>query len=218
MRPVTRETRTYSRSALLDAAGKARAKGRHRDAIAEYQKILEYEPDNTDVLGKLAPLLIHVGEPKQAWHAFDACARGYLKKGFVDRAIAVYLMAAEYLPGLSMAWERAARLHLQRRRRAEAVKVLVEGCAVMRTPELQGEARRLLRCVLALEPLHYQARLELADSFLREGRHDDAIAVLDAIAPFHQGRDLQRIRGRMLRARWSTLNVWLWLRAFAFGR
>jgi hypothetical protein len=100
-----------------------------------------------------------------------------------------------------------ARLHVEQQRRPDAIKVLLAGCARMSAPEFRSEVRRLLRDVLALEPLHYQARMDLARSYRAEARRDEALAVLEVLVTHHHGAELRRVRLEMLRARCSWGNA-----------
>ena len=49
--------KAYDRSAVLDAADKARGRGRVRKAIAGYSQILAQDPNDHQVHARIAPLL-----------------------------------------------------------------------------------------------------------------------------------------------------------------
>ena len=52
-----RRRTTYDRARILEAAARARARGKRRRAIDLYRQVLFVEPRNGDLHAKLAPLL-----------------------------------------------------------------------------------------------------------------------------------------------------------------
>ena len=79
-------------------AGRARAKGRKKKAIAIYRKLLAGTPDDFDVHAKLAPLLAASKQRKEAAKSFNMAAESYISKGFDVKAIAVYKQATRHFP------------------------------------------------------------------------------------------------------------------------
>lgn len=218
MWPFSRKEAPYQRSAVLEAAARARASGNVKKAIAEYQKVIANEPDNTDVHGKLAPLLAESGQFKPAWKSFELSAEGFRKKGFVDRAISVYMQAAEAMPGLVEVWERVAAMHLERRRRADAVKALLRGRSFFKTAEYRPQAIRLLGRVRDVEPMHYDATRDLAGLLGKDKRAAEAVGLLEALGRHHKGAALRRIRGQVFWLHPGPRRAWEWVRALFVGR
>lgn len=204
--------RAYERSRVLDEADQARARGRRRKAVAGYREILEHEPEDAAVHGKLAPLLVD-DEPWSAWLSFEKAAQAQLAKGFLDRAIAIYRQAAEALPFLPEAWEQVSALHLQRGRRADAVKALLDGQHFFWRKKSDAPTLvRLLKKAVELDPLGVEACVALARAHRRAGQRAQALAVLDGLLP-----QVERAqRRRVLRARLGVAPglgaAWAWLR------
>src|SRR5712692_1745596 len=115
----------YDRQQTLASAEKARMRGRTKKAIGEYRKVLAQTPGDHLVLGKLAPLLAQRGLAEEAMRSFEGAAEGLRKEGRDQRAIAVYLLAAEHYPRDQSLWERIAKLQLERGTRADAVRTLL---------------------------------------------------------------------------------------------
>src|SRR5207237_7981102 len=86
--------KTYDRTAVLDAADKARGRGSIRKAISGYSKILQQDPNDHLVPARVAPLFAKVRRWQESRKSFDAAAAGYLKQGFADKAIALWRVAA----------------------------------------------------------------------------------------------------------------------------
>lgn len=218
MWPFSKKDKPYLRSSSMAAAAKARASGDFKKAIAEYQKVIEREPDNTDVHGKIAPLLAQAQQYKQAWKSFEICADGFKKKGFVDKAISVYAQAADFLPGLPDVWERMATLHLERLRKPDAVKVLLKGRTYFKTREYRPDAIRLLSRARELEPNNLEMCLDLASLLRLSGRRAEGLAVLTPLLPGQRGKQLRRLRGSLWRLQPTPARLWHYLRALFLGR
>ena len=58
---LLRRGREFDRSELLEAAARARTRGRPRRAIALYRRVLAREPRSMDLHARLAPLLAETG-------------------------------------------------------------------------------------------------------------------------------------------------------------
>lgn len=219
MWPFTRKKVPYNRSKAMEDAAKARAKGNFKKAITEYQKILEHEPDNVEALSRIAPLLAERQQYKQAWQHFVRAADGFVQKGWIDKAIAVYVQAASYLPGLVEVWQTIARMQMQQRRRGEAVKALLDGRAYFKNRKYRTEAITLLRCVRELEPLHLDASLDLARLLRQQGNKIEAYVMLESLLPSYVGTlGLRRIRAAMFRIGPTPAAAWRWLRAALWGK
>ncbi|MFQ5586357.1 MAG: tetratricopeptide repeat protein [Thermodesulfobacteriota bacterium] len=204
---------TYSRSDILDAAGKARARGKRRKAIAEYQKLLKADPGDYVVHGKVAPLLAERRLYVEAWSSFRAAGEGYLQKGFVDKARSVYVQATRCMPWEIETWKAVVGLQLDRGQRADALKTLIDGRRHFRGRRQRGEAICLLRMAQAISPGHFNVAFDLAQLLAKSGTKVEAMELLQGLAAREQGHNLRRIRGALLRVSPSPSSAWLWLRA-----
>src|SRR5205823_5919931 len=108
-------------SVALATAEKARARGRIRKAVKWYRKVLEREPGDATVQAKIAPLLARLGRADESRAAFEMAADGFLAKGFVPKAIAVWTVAAHTFPQRVEFWERIANQLVMSGRKADAV-------------------------------------------------------------------------------------------------
>lgn len=212
------QTDEYDRDAILQAAEKAERKGDRPRAIAEYEKVLRWEPENLVLRTKIAVLLGQVGRPTDAAPHFVAAGEGYVKDGFVDKAVAVYTQAVEHLPTRAELWLTLAELNVKRGRKADAVKACLEGRRRFRRLTQHQQAGQLLARVLDIEPLHLEATLDLARLRRRTGLKDEARRLLHGIAVRNTGPALRRIRGAQLRLSPTPAALGRWLRAAVAGR
>jgi len=211
------KAKPYDRVQALAAADRARARGRLKKAIAGYRTVLEADPRDAAVHGKIAPLLARAQQHEAALASFETAARGHLTAGFSDRALAVWVQAVAHYPERSGFWEEIARVHLGRERRADAVGALVRGGRVVgrATPEA---GIRLLGQALEVEAWNAPARVALAHLLRRTGRRPDAVALLSEVAPRLSGRQLRQVRGALFGLRPTPAAAWRWLRAAVAGR
>ena len=203
--------KTYDRSAILDAADKARGRGRVRKAIAGYSQILAQDPNDHQVHARIAPLLAR----KKNWHesrrSFDAAGVGFLKAGFADKAIAIWKVAAKTFPEDVEYWERVANEQVKRGRKADAVQSLLEGREQLTKKVQRPLAMTLLRQVLTLDAFHFDATLDLAKLLAAEGQRRDAEKLLREMRMWVKGRNLRRLRAAQFRLSpsWRSLMDWI---------
>jgi tetratricopeptide (TPR) repeat protein len=208
-----------SRSEIIAEADQARSKGRLKKAIAGYRKALELEPKDPVVHGKLAPLLARAKQPEAALESFRAAAQGHLDKGFADKALAVYSQAADTFPLQLSLWQQMAQLNLSKGHRAEAVKTLLRGRFQFRRKAERRGAITLLQEVLALDPMLFEVKLDLALQLARERQQPEAMTLLNPmVLDVKDRRQLQRLRWTLLRVS-PSVGAWgRWLRAVVLGR
>jgi tetratricopeptide (TPR) repeat protein len=203
---------SYDRARLLDAAARARRRGRVKEAIAHYERVLHAEPDNPELLRRIAPLFAQAEEPDRAWQAYRGAADEFARAGFVDKAIGVYRDAAAQMPRTAIAWLKLSELEATRGRIVDAKLALLTGRSHYRMRADVCVAADLLRRALALDPADFDARLDLARCEARAGETERALESL-AHALMLRPDCVRRIRFRELRVQPSGARLWAWLRA-----
>lgn len=209
--------RPFNRREELAAADIARARGRRKQAIAGYRRVLEAQPEDLTVHARIAPLLASTGDRAGALASFRTAADGQAKAGFHERALSLFIQAAEHYPDEETLWPEIARLHLQRGRRAEAVAALTQGGWRLHLARQYAVAERVLRLALQFEPHDGDAIAILARTVRAEGRRDEAVQLLEDLAARVKGRRLAAVRGILLRVDPSLAHLWGWIRAL-FGK
>lgn len=214
----SRKPRPFDRSATLALAEAARARGRRKKAIALYRKVLDADPKDLTVHGKIAPLLAKAGKRDEALASFRVAWEGQFRAGFVDRALAVLRQAVDLYPEEIALWEEIARLHLQRGRRADAVSALVEAGGRLWKSRQPLAAVKALRRALEIEPWQPEATMLLARALAKDGRIDDALSLLDGLGTRVRGKALRRARRLAFFLSPTPARLWRWLRAVLGGR
>jgi cytochrome c-type biogenesis protein CcmH/NrfG len=206
-----RKKKKLDRTELLAQADKSRARGRRRRAIVLYAKLLEQDPNDLTVHGKIAPLLAAEGKGAAAMQSFRTAAAGQAAAGYPDRGIAVLRQAADHFPEDESLWTEIANLHVLRGRRGDAVAALVAAGERLLSGRFRPIGAKMLRRALELEPWHVQATLLLAKTLARERRRQEAVALLEGLARRTGGT--ARTRARRL-AFWLSPTpgrLWRWL-------
>src|SRR5512138_270620 len=214
--PLRRE-RTFDRTEQLAAADVARARGRRKQAIAGYRRVLDAHPEDLTVHAKIAPLLAATGDRAGALASFRTAADGQAKAGFHERALSLFIQASEHYPEEETLWPEIARLHLQRGRRAEAVAALTQGGWRLHLARHYPIAERVLRLALQFEPYDPDAIAILSRTVRASGRRDEAVTILEDLAVRVRGRRLAAVRGLLFRTHPTFGHLWSWIRA-GFGR
>jgi tetratricopeptide (TPR) repeat protein len=205
---------SYDRARLLDAAAMARRRGRVRQAIELYQRVLAVEPKNPELQRRIAPLFADAGEPGKAWTSYRLAADEFVAAGFVEKAIGVYREAAQRMPRAPEAWLAVAELEAARARGVDAKLALLAGRRNLRTRKHRPAAARLLRRALELDPADFDSRVDLARVEAKLGQRGLAIALLGE-ALLRAPLRAPRIRFEQFRIAPSGERAWRWLCALA---
>jgi tetratricopeptide (TPR) repeat protein len=212
---LSRREAKYDRRKLLDLASRAaRRRGRRQQmrAIDLYRQVLQLEPQNPDVLRKLARLLARARETGEALAAYRRAASEYAALGYADRAAGVYRDAVRELPNDAEIWKELAALEVARGLPADALALLLEGRRSFRGRRQRKGAIALLRTARRLEPTHFELNLDLALLLGRCRAAAKGTALLDELILSHPAMTA-RIRARQFRIRPSPVTAWRWVRA-----
>jgi Flp pilus assembly protein TadD len=207
--------KAYNRSDSLAAASKALTRGNKRKAIAEYQRIIEHEPNNDMVLSKLGVLYALTKQHVQARERFIAAAKGFESKGFEDKALATYALAVAHLPRDTDILELLATKYLAKGARAEAIKTLLEGRSRLRKKRDRSLAIQLLRTVLEIEAWNFDAAFDLASLLTKSRGRDEARQLYEGLAERNTGPNLRRARGALFFLSPTPAALLRWIRAAA---
>lgn len=208
---------SYSRSELLEAAGKAQAKGKTKKAIAGYLKVLEANPDDHIVHGKVAPLLAKTKQFPESWSSFKAAAEGYERLGFGDKALSMYIQATRCMPLKIETWETVTKLQMSRGLKADSLNTLLKGHRCFRRRSLRQKAIYLLRKAWEITPWHFEVTFELARLLAKTGHKEEALKLLYGLAQREHKHNLRRVRAAILKISPSPGSAWRWLRVALSG-
>jgi tetratricopeptide (TPR) repeat protein len=207
----------YDRARTLAAARRAAGRGAHAKSIALYQRVREVEPDNADLLRRIAVERARAGQREEALRDGRLAADELARRGFVEQAIGIYRDFANHFANEVSIWHAIAELELARKRPRDAVEVLLEGCRHFRSRARRADAVALLRRARSIDPTHFEASFQLAGLLAKSGATGAAQRMLELLAPHARSRrDRRRLRGRLFRLSPTPAAALRWLVA-AFG-
>jgi tetratricopeptide (TPR) repeat protein len=212
MAGLLRREVAYDRRRLLSVAAKARQKGKRKRAIEAYQRILEVDPNDTDVHRKVAPLLAHAGQHQAAMQSFAAAMKGLKGAGFETHALGVCREAIGFYPHQVALWEEIARLRLKAARAIDAVSTLLEGRKHFRRRKQLPEAIRLLELACEIDRENVTVSLDLCRLLKRSGQRDKARTILADLETRQRGRMLRKVRAAQFRNDPSLRTAWVFMR------
>ncbi len=202
-----------TRSDIVAAGDRARARGRVRRAVAASQEALRLDPNDPSVNVTLGPLLAKLGDAEGGARCFRAAAKRHADAGFVDRAAGVTLTATGVFPldpGFRL---ELARLNVSRGRKADAVAALLEGGRAQAKANRPDLAASLLGKALEIEPWHLDTCLALVPVLARNGHPRSAREFLDGLEKRYRGPALRRVRWAAFRLSPGLGTFWRWMRA-----
>jgi tetratricopeptide (TPR) repeat protein len=210
-----RRKRSLDRNQILERAARAARRGgrrRRRKAVALYRQALEAEPDNPDLLRKIALLLVKSKDPSSACETYRQAIAELSNRGFFDRAVGVCHEALRYLPRAVLLWKDLAALEVKRGRRVDAVDTLLEGRRQFRGRRSRAEAMELLIAAHHIDPVHLTVNFDLASQLARSNDRPRALALLDWLVTAHPSHR-RRIRAKQFRIAPGWRTAWQWFRS-----
>jgi tetratricopeptide (TPR) repeat protein len=197
------------RERTLAAAQKYVEKKRYDRAAAEYQRILQEEPNDARILLKLGDVQSKMESYADAVATYDRVGKFYAGQGFALKAIAVFKQIREiivkHVPQLEEKYAhvtpRLAELYQQLGLTSDALAALDEVATRLQRQNRDVEAIEVFRKLVELDPTNPLPHLRLAEALSRAkdidsavlefgiatgqltqlGRRDDAIKVLERL-------------------------------------
>jgi tetratricopeptide (TPR) repeat protein len=215
---LSRKTR-YDRRRIMQDAARAREKGKSKKALALYRRVLEFEPENTDLHRKVAPLFAQTRQTAEARSSYLRAVAALVREGFTEQATGLYREALNYMPRDAEMWSAMADLQLKRGQRPDAIQTLLRGRHRLRRREDRAHAIRLLLRAHEIQPFRFDVTFDLAGLLAKApGGRRRAFELLDGLAARVRGRHLRRVRGRQFRMAPGLRGAGRWLRALVRGR
>ncbi|MBI5502983.1 MAG: tetratricopeptide repeat protein, partial [Deltaproteobacteria bacterium] len=177
-------------------------KGQLDKAIQELRPILEEDPNDARTLQKVAELQRKKGSYQEAEGVYAKLADVLMRGGFYQRAVAVYNQILQLnptnLPVHISLGDTLTKLGLLQ----EANKIYSRTVGLLQRANRFDEATAILEKLIGTAPDNYQARLQLAELYLKAGRTEAAVRAFEEALPTlrAQGRDdlFQRAAERLL--------------------
>lgn len=213
------------RERILHAAQKYVDKKKYDRAIAEYQKIIQEDPNDARTLLKIGDLQSRMGAHAEAIGTYDRVGQYYAAQGFALKAIAVYKQIRELIqkhaPHLADRYghivPKLAEIYTQLGLTSDALAAYDEVATRLQRAGRDRDAIDVFRRMVELDSNNPLPHLRLAeaccrvqsldeaiDSFwaaaellIRMNRRDDALKVLDRILHFRQDPKFAKLSAQL---------------------
>ena len=172
------------REKVLAAAQKYVEKKKYDKAVAEYQKVIQEDPNDARTLLKVGDLQSKMETYADAVATYERVGKHYAQQGFALKAIAVYKqireIIAKHVPQLEERYghvaPKLAELYQQLGLTSDALAALDEVATRFQRQNRDGEAIEVFRKIVQLDPTNPLPHLRLAEALSRVKDTDGAVA------------------------------------------
>jgi len=172
------------REKVLAAAQSFVEKGKYDRAIAEYQKIVQEDPNDARTLLKMGDLHTKLAQHEKAIAVYERVGKYYATQGFALKAIAVFKqireIVARHVPQLEERYAhitpKLAELYQQLGLTSDALAALDEVAQRLQRQGRDLEAIEVFRKIVELDPSNPLPHLRLAEALSRMKDADAAVS------------------------------------------
>jgi len=194
--------RKFDRIRVIESAEKHVKAGKLKEAVLEYQKLLEGDAQDFAISNIIGDLHVRLGQNEKAVKAFQAVAGEYERRGLHSQALAVFKKIAKIKPDDPDLSVKLAELYSLQGFAAEAKKEYLKTAEQFLKSKRFSEAIHIYEKVVKLEKEDIDAKMTLAGLYKEEGFKDAAAEQLDDIAELELGQDnIDEAEKRFLEAR-----------------
>ena len=162
------------RAKTLQAAEKLVRADKLLEAVKEYQKLVDDNPRDMNLVNKLGDLLLRAGKNQDALKQFMRIADFFAKDGFHLKAIAMYKKISKIDPSNMECQQRLATLYHEQGLATEAkTQYRQVADAFVKSGKTPGAAEAIKR-LLEIDPDDAKMRATLAELLGRNNQNDDA--------------------------------------------
>lgn len=172
------------RDKILELAEKYVKKGKLKEAIGEYQKLLTGNAQDSNIRSLVGDLYVESGQKKRAITEFKKVADFYEKRGQYNQSLAIY-KKINRLDADDMATAmKLADLYYNQGFVSEAKTKYLQIANNLKKNGQTKEAISFYEKVLKLDKRAYEAKLTLANLYSKEGLIDKAVEEFNEVAEF----------------------------------
>ena len=158
----------FDKSKAVNAAEKCLAQNKIAQAVQEYCKIVEHEPQDFAALNTLGDLYSRLGKTQEAVGCFLRVAEHYREQGFSLKAVAVYKKTLRLTPDAPGVSQNLAVLYEQQGLYVEARAQYLQIAEAARGAGRMREVLEALRRIADFDPRNVDIRLRLAETSASE--------------------------------------------------
>jgi tetratricopeptide (TPR) repeat protein len=167
-----------NKAKILKNAEKHVLQGKIPAAIAEYQKILEFDPDDLSLLNIIGDLYVRMGNIAEGLNYFERLATAFYDGGFKVKAIAIFKKITKLNPCSIEAHRHLAELYVLQGLMSEAQTHSLQLAGAYRAQSKLDQAAEVLRELLRGNPDNTTVLFRLVDIELEKGDKAEALDLL----------------------------------------
>ncbi len=172
----------------IELAEKYVRAGKLREAIAEYEKIVERDDQDLGTLNMIGDLYLRLRQEEQAVGAFERVADGYKKRGQYSQALAIYKKICKISPDEPDFGMKLADLLSLQGHAAEARTQYLKAAGHWEKARRPGDAVRVYEQLVRLDREDFAAKQKLAELYQKVGNTDGAIEQFNEMAELKMAR------------------------------
>jgi len=169
------------RDKILRNAEKLVQKGKVEQAISEYEKVLQENPNDANTINRIGDLYGRVGQVDKAVELYERIAEHFTADGFTTKAIAILKKINRLAPQKLEIFSRLAELYIQQGLVVEAKNQYQLLADWYRRNEDFDNAIEAHEKLVQLDPNNHTAHLRLADLFMQGGKANQAVEAYDRL-------------------------------------
>lgn len=166
----------------IELAEKHVKKGKLREAIAEYNKLLDGSAQDIHIRNIIGDLYLKSNQKSKGAEEFLNIAKYYDERGLSSQSIAVYKKISKLKPGDTEIAEKLADLYYDQGFLNEAKVEYLKAAESLRKDNRTDEVISLFEKILKLDKEDVQIKLTLAELYAAKGLKDQAIKELNDVA------------------------------------
>jgi len=152
------------------------------NAIAEYEKILQVEPNDLAILNTVGDIYARLGQNEKAIERFRTIGESYAADGFLPKSIAMYRKITKLDPNGLAAMEKLAELYRKQGLVSDARSMLLQAAEAYTRKGQSKETLRLLKQLVLFDPENVQVITRTADLMTQGGQKKEAKEMLSQAA------------------------------------
>jgi tetratricopeptide (TPR) repeat protein len=152
------------------------------NAIAEYEKILQVEPNDLAILNTVGDIYARLGQNEKAIERFRTIGESYAADGFLPKSIAMYRKITKLDPNGLAAMEKLAELYRKQGLVSDARSMLLQAAEAYTRKGQSKETLRLLKQLVLFDPENVQVITRTADLMTQGGQKKEAREMLSQAA------------------------------------
>lgn len=164
----------FNKAKVLDDINKYIQKGEYTKAISEFERIFKIDPKDYKLRQRFGDVYLRLGKKKEAIDQFQLVAEGYVKEGFIIKAMAIYRQILRIEPTKYDIYEKLAELYKKQGLMADATTNLRILADAYEKQKKLNEAMQTWEKIISWDPDNIIFRGKLIEFYLKQGLYSRA--------------------------------------------